>query len=428
MAIRKTNINLMSVLKDSIQERHARIEKLPYIAAMVEGSLPFESYIAQLRAMAVIHGVLEYGIRQIAHPVISPMLLARVSRLSQLRRDLSTTDLLSIPDCPAVIEHSQAIAAKIRTMMMDRQKEFLAALYVMEGTTLGNAVHLGDIRRCYGDRALDCCHYYTGYGDCTAEHWEEFRIAMNSLDMNEQDHDLMVNAAHRIFDLLENLFSALHPVSKDNWVFTASMLNPEAGRHAVPDNAPEVFAAITAAQKCREEFPYFNERFGERGKDFARSDAAWLASLTTLPQEQVIAQVEWLGRVLGNRGIPRITLERQLELLYEELCNVNALRKDEYLRLFNAAESLRNERFKLISAHDSAEIVQRFEDKTKNEIGRKLSRTGELVTSAVCDEAAGIIHAVESLTSWLTDPAYFSPVWIETVNETVDVAKSRLSA
>lgn len=71
---------------------------------------------------------------------------------------------------------------------------------------------------------------------------------------------------------MEILFASLSPVDKANLEFTASMLNPEAGNHAVPDNVGELQAAVIAAEKCRGEFPYFNERYQERGGNFAKSE------------------------------------------------------------------------------------------------------------------------------------------------------------
>jgi hypothetical protein len=52
-------------------------------------------------------------------------------------------------------------------------------------------------------------------------------------------------------------------------------------------NVREIKAAVNAAKKCHEEFPYFEERYQERGRSFAKSDAAWLATLALLVKEIV---------------------------------------------------------------------------------------------------------------------------------------------
>jgi len=48
---------LTDSLKAAISERHARMEALPFIAALTADQLPLESYVGQLRAMAVISGL-----------------------------------------------------------------------------------------------------------------------------------------------------------------------------------------------------------------------------------------------------------------------------------------------------------------------------------------------------------------------------------
>ena len=90
----------------------------------------------------------------------------------------------------------------------------------------------------------------------------------------------------------------------NNLEITAESINPEAGSHAVPDNWIELKAALDAARDCREMYPYYDARYGERGKRFCDSDAAWLAALVELPASEIIAQVEWVQRRLD---LPRQT-------------------------------------------------------------------------------------------------------------------------
>ena len=67
----------------------------------------------------------------------------------------------------------------------------------------------------------------------------------------------------------------------------------------------------------------FNIHYQERDRSFAKSDAAWLASLIMMPEVQLLGQVVCLDRVLTSRGMPRITLENQLTLLHEEPFRLN---------------------------------------------------------------------------------------------------------
>ena len=418
---------LTDFLRKSTRERHARMEALPFIAALVSGELPLNCYVAQLRALAVIHATLETELRRAQPTRISLLYQHRPSRLSHLRMDLSVFDPLLMPDCLKAVENGLQIAAQIRTACLEQPDGLPGFLYVLEGTTLGNSVHLRDVERAFGERVRDATHYYAGYGDKTGERWDEFQAAMNALPLDEKGREGLLGVVYGFFDRLERLYTALHPVEEGGWGFTAGMLNPEAGSHSVPKTAEEIKAAVTAARRCREEFPYFDERYGERGGDFAKSDAAWLVSFSSLPQAELISQVEWLGRVLSNRGMPRITLERQLELLHEELISTLPAQKRNYDGLLEAAARLKSERLGAISEEGARELTGRFHSATHDEQAGRFIRAGELIVSAVCDEKEGIPKAVESLISWLTDPKRFSAGWIDEVIKTTKLARNKLS-
>ncbi len=412
---------LMDALKESTRERHARMEGLPFIAALTSGELPLNCYVAQLRALAVIHATLDHELRQAQPTEIITLYQARPSRLALLRSDLSVFDRL--PDCLASIERALHIADWIRKVRLEHPEDLPGLLYVLEGTTLGNAVHLRDVVKAFGERVAGAVRYYAGYGDKTGEYWKEFGAAMNALPVDGTGRERLITAGHAFFDCLERLYSALYPVAEDGWGFTASMLNPEAGNHQVPNSETEIRAAIIAARRCREEFPYFDERYRERGESFAKSDAAWLVTLTALPRSQLLSQVEWLGRVLSNRGMPRLTLERQLELLYEELASAFPERSEVYGGLLEASSFLRSERLQAISEAVFHDLARQFHIASNDELGGRLSRTGELIASAVCDEAQGISNAVDSLVSWITDGQRFPAAWIEAVKSITELAR-----
>lgn len=415
--------NLMDALKEAIRERHARMEALPFITALTNRELPLESYVGQLRAMAVIQGTFEHELALLPMEEIRTLLQSRSSRLVHLRRDLSVFDPLFIADNLDALEHARSIAESIRRYRVEQPTNLLGILYVLEGTTLGNASHLPDVLATFGRRTAETAHYYTGYGDRTAEYWQEFRCAMNALPMDQDGCERLVLVANTFFDQLEALFSTLYPMQSARQGFTAGMLNPEAGDHAVPGDAREVAAAVAAARRCREEFPYFDERYQERGRSFAKSDAAWLVTLAELPEAQLLSQVEWLGRVLANRGMPRITLERQLELLHEELTAAVPEKVVQYRILLEAADSLKAERLSQIPQETFDELAQQFESVTDGELQGRLKNTGSLIVAAIADEAAGICEAATSLLTWLVDAERFSGEWIAAVRQTEEKAR-----
>lgn len=411
-------VALMETLKQVIQERHQKIEELPYITALTNGSLPLQSYVGQLRAMAVIHGTLEHELAQQQLPGLTNLFLSRPSRLAHLRADLAVFEGQHLPDCLAALEQARLIAEQIRRYRLEQPELLLAVLYVFEGTTLGNTVHLPDLTRCFGaELAASCSRYYNGYGEQTHGYWQEFSSIMNCRLLVADSAAGLVQACLQLFDHLLLLFGALYPVQEEGWGFTASTLNPDAGQHPVPGDPLVLEAAVRAAHRCREEFPYFDLRYQERGKGFAKSDAAWLVTLTDLTVEQLQQQVDWLGRVLGNRGMPRITLERQLELLAEELSTALPDRQETWQLLQDAAARLRAERLEQVPRSVSDPLLERFCRATNDELQGRLRNSGLLVVSAWADQACGIIDGLSSLLSWLADPARFEPAWVAAVQE-----------
>ena len=418
--------NLMDRLKEAIRDRHSRLEALPFIVALTAGELPLESYVGQLRAMAVIHGTLEYEMRQLAADTVRAVCQGRPSRLVSLRRDLSIFDCLIVPDIVEPHEVAQEIAARIRRYRIEEPAALLGVLYVFEGTTLGNLKHLPDVLSSFGPQTGGVAAYYSGYGDKTFEYWEEFRCVMNSLALETTGIERLIQVAHDLFNLLEVLYAGLYPCREGSRKFLATMLNPEAGNHPVPDEAGEIQAAVTAARLCRDEFPYFNERYQERGRSFAKSDAAWLVTLTAMPLPSLLSQVEWLGRVLGNRGMPRITLERQLELLHEQLCVAVPEKCDHYAGLLTAADRLREERLRRIPEPAFGSLARDFHSATDGELEGRFKGTGALIVAAVTDRANGITDAVTNLVSWLTDRELFSVQWVAAVGNTLERAEQEV--
>lgn len=420
--VQEHHTSITECLKEAISDNHTRMESLPFFIALTKGELPFESYVGNLRTMAVILGTLEHELSHVTLEEVRRLCLSRPSRLIHLRRDLSMIDPLFIADILPANQQAQKIAEWIRRYRIEQPSNLLGILYVLEGSTLGNAMHLPDVIKTFGPQISGTACFYAGYGDKTAENWKMLLSAMNSLQLNQEGRERIIQVAKEFFDQLEVLFASLYPIDTARLEFTASILNPEAGNHAVPDTVDELQAAVTAARKCREEFPYFNERYQERGRSFAKSDAAWLVTLVSLPQTQLMNQVEWLGRVLANRGMPRITLERQLELLYGELAAALPEEREQYTGLLEAAGNLAGERFRHIPEPVFSRLAEEFRDASDGELQGRLQGTGLLIVSAVCDKAAGINDAESSLLSWLLDKDLFPERWISAVRKTLDKA------
>ncbi len=416
---------LMFRLRQETEPLHKKIQELPFFTALTCGTLPLASYVNQIRAFAAAFGTLEHETRSGAEPSVRAVLDAGESRFTHLLRDIACFGYKMIPEIISVKRHADAMAARIRLLSIEDPVSLLGYIYVLQGTVLGNRVHLPDIKRTFNVDASNGAAFYEGYGNRLSDYWNTFVNLMNSFTADRAVAGRILAAAHEAFGFLQDIHACLFPLpAADGMTFTSTSLNPEAGNHAVPADEREIAAAITSGKLCREEFPYFDERYGERGKRFTDSDAAWLTTLTALMPPFIISQVVWLSGVLASRGMPRITMERQLVYLHKELGKTVPEKQNEYDKLLGAVSWLEKERLRHIGSEVFNSLCQAFIAKTDNELGGRMKNTASLIVSAVCDEKSGIEMAVPGLEAWLTDAERFNAAWCSAVRETIAQARS----
>ncbi len=203
----------------------------------------------------------------------------------------------------------------------------------------------------------------------------------------------------------------------------AGLINPQAGSYPVTSDPREVAASVAAGERSWREFPYYEARYGERGRMFGHSDSAWLSLVADGPQGLVNSEVMWLGSVLSARGMPQYLLERHLEFLHEELCAAVPEKRELYDRLLGAAELLRNLRTSQISAESTQNLADEFAARVGPEWHDRFPYMGILLVSAAADERMGISRAVPVLEEWVTDPQRFPREWIEAARDTLRKAR-----
>jgi hypothetical protein len=259
--------------------------------------------------------------------------------------------------------------------------------------------------------------YFQGHGAEAPARWAGFRRRLDALSLDPAARQAVLQGANELFACIERICRGLHPVRPESRVRTLSALNPEAGRHAVPDDPTEVEAALEAADLCWRRYPYYESRYGDRGRRFAHSDGAWIVTLTRYGPGKLLQQVRWLGRILAARGMPTRLLETKLELLATALSQRLPERAGEFAAFASAAGSLREARQARIPDDAVAAIAAEFDRAVGPDWSVQFPDTGALIAWAVADEAGEFKGAVQSLTVWLADPTRFPPVWIEAVNQ-----------
>lgn len=200
----------------------------------------------------------------------------------------------------------------------------------------------------------------------------------------------------------------------------AREINPDAGAYRITAEPRAVAACDAATARSYAEFPYWEARYAERGRRFSASDGAWLVRVSEDDdQAHVTGQVVWLGTVLSSRGMPRILLERHLDVLADEL---ERARPDHGgpARLRAAAESLRADRTAVIPADRFDELARAFDERTADLPGA-VPRCGRILLSAVCDDAE-LAASVGALLDWLGDGDRFPPEWVAAVEDTLQAA------
>ena len=82
-------IQIMKRLRKDTKACHSKLESLPYFKALAEHKLPLVCYVNQLRALSVIHGVLENEIAAVKDKRVSLLWNDGLKKLPLLEEDLA---------------------------------------------------------------------------------------------------------------------------------------------------------------------------------------------------------------------------------------------------------------------------------------------------------------------------------------------------
>ncbi|MBF0239405.1 MAG: biliverdin-producing heme oxygenase [SAR324 cluster bacterium] len=418
-------VTLMDQLKNETRSSHERIEQFPYFKALAEGNLELDSYIAHLRALAVIHGVLEDEVMKTNDPVLGSVWSEKLSKFQWLTQDLRDLDHEYFPDIPVVVDASVELTRKIRLRRLSDPMSLLGYIYVLEGSTLGGAILKKQLSKTFAFQNDQGMSYFAQYGNDKLKHWNLFKQQMNSLQLQEEEHARILKAANELFEGLMPIFAGLHPITKKVSFYNVTSLNPESGNQPIPEDPQEINAALRAGKITWKQFPYYEYRYSTRGEQYTRSDSSWITTLVQYPVERVKQQIRWLGRVLSTRGMPQCLLETHLQNMYNELVKVHPEKKDKYALLLEGATELRKMRQTYFDDKTIEELSEQFEAQVGMEWSRRLKHMGALLVNAVADEKAGITGAVSSIEDWATDPDRFPEIFISAVKNTIQEAKKR---
>lgn len=411
-------------LKSQTNELHNQAHKIPYIEQVLKSQVPLVSYTGHLRALAIIQGTLEHQLSTLGHPEIKEILKHLSPRLPLILSDLEHLNAGEEKDIIPAIGEALAVADKILLNSQTSPYMLLGYVYTLEGSLHGGRILQKHITEAFGFQSGDGTSYLSSFGEDFIRFWKGYVSDLDTRITQSAQKDAIAFAARDIFLHLMKIYESLYPIDEKNLGHHITRFNPEAGNYPITTNPLEIEAAIRAGISCWDEFPYYEKRYGNRGRRFTVSDSVWLVTLADFPEEVALRQVRWLTNFLSVRGMPSYTMEFQMRSLHRELSKLSPAGDHRYQKLLSAAEAIKAERLVHFDDRRFAACNLMFENRVhqyhvKDPNCLELTRNnGCLMASAIADERNGIPGAAASLKDWLTSTEIFPDNWIEAVEKT----------
>ena len=210
--------------------------------------------MGQLRAMAILHGVLEHALTHSTHTALSSVWEADMAKLPLIENDLAYLKPRTTGEIQEASEEALKLAECARLREVEDPISVLGYVYVLEGATQGNTLHLPDVAAAFHLEGSDGVRYLQNYGDATGEHWRQFAQRMNLAVTEPAEQERVVDAACEAFEGLARVFRSLYPMAEAMRPLATS-LNPEAGTHPIPSDPREIEAAVRAVKCAGSVFP-----------------------------------------------------------------------------------------------------------------------------------------------------------------------------
>jgi hypothetical protein len=317
-------------------------------------------------------------------------------KLSLLLADLAliTTDRARTIR-PAVL-NAVALADQ---MIITRSSDIglIGYLYVLEGSHNGGVF----LKNLFADSLgvpKNKISYFGCYGDQTRATWSHFVSKLDALSLTEEERRTIEISAVAAFAGLEKIQLSLLPFSEESLRHNVTSINPEAGSHEMPEDPVEIDVALRAGLRTWKQFPYLEQRFGDRGKRFTASDSCWLLSLITLEYNSIKKNIEWLRAVLSSRGIPSLILAKHMQELSTEFEMAIPSRAGTTENFRRVTSELTSERLKYLPQADYKKITAIYQADL-NSISGDLDPLSLLISARV-DELSGVEGAYEVTRAW----------------------------
>lgn len=202
-------MELLNRLRTAITDLHERIECLPLAAAMAQGTICREDYLALLDEMLAVHAALEDELGK--HPALASVCDApSMARCGAIRRDRA---FLGGREPRPPLRATRHLAASLAGWSENAPEALLGALYVVEGSRMGSMVLFPALARALEVPAAP------GYGldyhcegiESRPASWRRFKGALGACAFTPEQQDRVARGAAATMAGLYDLYSALGP-------------------------------------------------------------------------------------------------------------------------------------------------------------------------------------------------------------------------
>lgn len=397
-------------LRERTRQGEQRVADTSWCTALASQALALPSFVGWLRGWEILYEVVEAELARTTDPRLREVWPAPQWRLPVLQRCVAGFPAKAVPQAARALLEAMLVAQHLRRAARLEPMTLLGALYGLHVATGIAAARASGLDLPAPEL----------WAHVQATEVDDLAARMQAMRLDRRAQEVVIAAAVELLDRLMPVLCALHPFVHEPLGELVHQLNYEAGAHPITDDLRELHVALCAGEASWQAFPYYEARYGGRGRRFTNSDSAWLVGLCRLEAASVHKQVAWLGAMLATRGMPRLMLEEHLELLHVRLCEALPERREQYAVLRSAARVLRDARHGQMDPREHDALAGEFERAVGGREPAYLPRMGELLAAAVADERDGITGAVSSLAGWLMDRGRFGAAWVEAVEATIE--------
>lgn len=217
--------SLTGRLREATADHHVRAEKHALQQALVRGQADALLYARWLRAMRALHTAFEARLAMArSHAVIAPVIQDHHFRLDMIDEDLDALAVLlrqagaDLGPAVGASESRDGAAMRPRTLAawtaIDAMIEIdptvvLGPFYVLEGSTNGGRFIAMAVRKALPLPSGAGTKFLDPHGEHIRERWAATKQAIDSIPLSASQHDAIIDAAQRTFDLVTVLMDEM---------------------------------------------------------------------------------------------------------------------------------------------------------------------------------------------------------------------------